>query len=165
MAPCKKNRLSVYLDPDVMNALADYAAARDVSQSLIAEAAIASFLSPDAAERKEAAITRRLDQLDRRVQRLERDVGIATETLALFVRFWLTTTPALPESRPRPRHAPKACSATTASSRRSAAGCAKGRSSGRRSPRTCRRHRQPSGRFGRETVIAGDRTNRRTASR
>ncbi|TIS55351.1 MAG: CopG family transcriptional regulator [Mesorhizobium sp.] len=94
----KKKRLSAYLDPDVMNALTDYAARRDVSLSLIAEAAIASFLSPDAEDRKEAAITRRLDQIDRRVQRVERDVGIAIETLALFVRFWLSSTPALPES-------------------------------------------------------------------
>jgi predicted transcriptional regulator len=94
----KKKRLSAYLDPDVMNALADYAARRDVSLSLIAEAAIASFLSPDAEDRKQAAIARRLDQLDRRVQRVERDVGIAIETLALFVRFWLSSTPALPES-------------------------------------------------------------------
>jgi len=94
----KKKRLSAYLDPDVMNTLADYAARRDVSLSLIAEAAIASFLSPDAEDRKQAAIARRLDQLDRRVQRVERDVGIAIETLALFVRFWLSSTPALPES-------------------------------------------------------------------
>jgi predicted transcriptional regulator len=94
----KKKRLSAYLDPHVMNALADYAARRDVSLSLIAEAAIASFLSPDAEERKEAAIARRLDQIDRRVQRVERDVGIATETLALFIRFWLSWTPALPKS-------------------------------------------------------------------
>jgi hypothetical protein len=94
----KKKRLSAYLEPEVMNALADYAAKREISLSLIAEAAIASFLSPDAAERKEAAITRRLDQIDRRLQRVERDVGIATETLALFIRIWLTSTPALPES-------------------------------------------------------------------
>lgn len=94
----KKKRLSVYLEPDLMNALADYAARREVSLSLISEAAIASFLSPDAEERKEAAIARRLDQINRRVQRLERDVGIATETLALFIRFWLSSTPALPES-------------------------------------------------------------------
>ena len=65
--------------------------------SLIAEAAIASFLSPDADERKEAAIAKRLDQQDRRLARLERDVGIGVETLALFIRFWLTTNPPLPE--------------------------------------------------------------------
>jgi predicted transcriptional regulator len=95
--PPRKQRLSVYLDPDVMGQLAEHAARRDHSRSLVAEAAIESFLSPDAAERQEAAITKRIDQLDRRMTRLERDVGIVVETLAVFVRFWLSTTPALPE--------------------------------------------------------------------
>ena len=93
----RKQRLSVYLEPAVMARLIDHAARRDQSRSLIAEAAIESFLSPDAAERQEAAITKRLDQLDRRMTRLERDVGISVETLAVFVRFWLATTPTLPE--------------------------------------------------------------------
>lgn len=94
----KKVRLSVYLDPSIMRALSDYAARRDRSRSLIAEAAVTSFLSPDADERREAAITKRLDGIDRRMQRLERDTGIAVETLALFVRFWLGTMPVLPEA-------------------------------------------------------------------
>lgn len=93
----KKTQISVYLDPEVMTMLADYAARRDRSQSMVAEAAIASFLSPDDAERREAVVAKRLDQLDRRMTRLERDLGISVETLAVFVRFWLTTTPALPE--------------------------------------------------------------------
>lgn len=93
----KKAKFTVYLDPDVEQRLVDYAARRDQSQSMIAEAAIASFLSPDDAERREAIVAKRLDQLDRRIARLERDVGIAVETLAVFVRFWTTTTPALPE--------------------------------------------------------------------
>lgn len=93
----KKTQLSVYLDPEVMKTLSAYAARREQPMSLIAEAAIASFLSPDADERREAAIAKRLDQQDRRLGRLERDVGIGVETLALFVRFWLTTTPSLPE--------------------------------------------------------------------
>lgn len=93
----KKAQISVYLDPDVMTMLADYAARRNQSQSLVAEAAIASFLSPDAADRREAAFAKRLDQLDRRLARTERDVGIGIESLAVFIRFWLATTPALPE--------------------------------------------------------------------
>ncbi|MGX7744775.1 CopG family transcriptional regulator [Rhodopseudomonas parapalustris] len=93
----RKRRLSVYLDPGVMDRLAEHAARRDHSKSLVAEAAIESFLSPDAAERQEAAVTKRIDQLDRRMARLERDLGIAVETLAVFIRFWLSTTPALPE--------------------------------------------------------------------
>ncbi len=94
----KKAQISVYIDPDIMTMLADYAARREQSQSMIAEAAIASFLSPDDAERREAAIAKRLDQVDRRMTRLERDIGISVETLAIFVRFWLATTPALPEA-------------------------------------------------------------------
>lgn len=93
----KKTQISVYLDQDIMTMLADYAARRDQSQSMIAEAAIASFLSPDDVERREAVVVKRLDQIDRRMTRLERDLGISVETLAVFVRFWLTTTPALPE--------------------------------------------------------------------
>ncbi len=108
--PARKQRLSVYLDPAVMNRLADHAARRDQSRSLIAEAAIESFLSPDAAERQEAArqeaaITKRLDQFDRRMVRLERDVGISVEMLAVFVRFWLATTPTLSEPVAKAAHA------------------------------------------------------------
>jgi glutamyl/glutaminyl-tRNA synthetase len=93
----KKVKVSVYLDPDVMTLFTDYAARREQSQSMIAEAAIASFLSPDDAERREAIVAKRLDQLDRRMTRMERDVGISVETLAVFIKFWLATTPALPE--------------------------------------------------------------------
>ncbi len=93
-----KARLSVYLDPDLMAALAGYADRRERSRSLIAEAAIASFLSPDSDEAREAAITKRIDQLDRRMTRLERDVGIGVEMIALFVRFWLSNAPPPPES-------------------------------------------------------------------
>ena len=96
--PDKKKRLSVYLDPDLMLLLADYADRRVKSRSLVAEAAIASFLSPDAAERQEAALSRRLDRIDRNIQRLERDIGIANEAFAIFVRSWLTATAPLPEA-------------------------------------------------------------------
>ena len=44
-----------------------------------------------------AARERRDDGVLRWVVRLERDVSISVETLALFVRFWLTTNPPLPE--------------------------------------------------------------------
>ena len=93
-----KVRLSAYLDPELMEALAAYADRREQSRSLIAEAAIASFLSPDADEAREAALTKRLDQVDRRMNRLERDVGICAEMIALFVRFWLSSAPPPPES-------------------------------------------------------------------
>ena len=93
----KKDRLNVYFDPALSSELEALAARRKVSKSQIVEAALAAFLSPDGADQREAAIVRRLDRLTRAVERLERDQSIGNEAMALFVKFWLTTTPPLPE--------------------------------------------------------------------
>jgi hypothetical protein len=93
----KKLRLSVYLDPQIMARLTDFARRNERSKSIVAEAAIMSFLTPNAGQ-PEAAFARRLGLLSRQVERLERDLTIALEALALFIRFWLTITPPLPES-------------------------------------------------------------------
>jgi predicted transcriptional regulator len=93
----KKTQLSIYLDPEIFAGLEAYATGQGKPKSLVAEAAIASFLSPDGADRREAAIAKRLDRIVRVLERLERNDGITLETIALFIRFWLTSTPALPE--------------------------------------------------------------------
>ena len=66
----KKPRLSVYLDPEMMAQLAELADQKQQPKSLIAEAAIMSFLTPDDADRREAALARRLDLLTRQGERL-----------------------------------------------------------------------------------------------
>lgn len=83
---------------DLARQLADHARSRRVSQVAILEAALASFLSPDGADRLEAAISRRLDRLTRQTERLAWHVELSNETLALFIRFWLTSTPPLPDT-------------------------------------------------------------------
>ena len=91
-----RDRMNVYFPPAMLQQIADLADRKKLSRSAIVEAAVASFLSPDGADRREAAFTRRLDRLSRQVQRLERNVAVSTEALALFVRFWLTITPPFP---------------------------------------------------------------------
>jgi hypothetical protein len=91
-----KSRLSVYLDPALMTQLAELAARKKTSMSLVAETAIISLLTPDEADRREAAVVRRLDRLTRQVERLERDLAISVEATALFIRYWLTVTPSVP---------------------------------------------------------------------
>ncbi|KRQ98401.1 hypothetical protein [Bradyrhizobium valentinum] len=86
------------LPPDLAVRLADHASRKRVPQALVVETALASFLSPDNSERMEAALGRRLDRLTRQVERLERHITISNEALALFVRFWLTATPPLPDT-------------------------------------------------------------------
>ena len=86
------------LPPDLAGRLADYAAQKRVPQALVVETALASLLSPDGADRLEAALARRLDRMTRQIERLERHVTITNEALAVFVRFWLTSTPPLPDA-------------------------------------------------------------------
>jgi predicted transcriptional regulator len=86
------------LPPELAGRLADYASRKRVPQALVVETALSSYLSPDNSERMEAALGRRLDRLTRQVERLERHVTISNEALALFVRFWLTVTPPLPDT-------------------------------------------------------------------
>src|SRR6516164_3757947 len=93
----KKSQLSIYLDRETFSSLEAFAKRRGKPKSLVAEAAIASFLSPHDSDRMEAAIAKRLDRIVRVLERLERNDGITLETIALFIRFWLTSTPALPE--------------------------------------------------------------------
>lgn len=94
----RKVRLSVYLDPKLAKRLEAYAKERRRSLSVVAEASIASFLSPDAPDRMEAVLAKRLDRIGRQVERLNRDTGVGLETLALFVRHWLVAVPAPSEA-------------------------------------------------------------------
>jgi hypothetical protein len=93
-----KTRLNIYLSPGQHEEIAALSAKRRVSKSSVIEAAVASMLSPDSADAREAVFVRRLDRHTRQLERVERDLAIAIETIALFVRFWLAVTPPLPES-------------------------------------------------------------------
>jgi hypothetical protein len=89
--------MNVYFDPELLKQVESLSLRRKVSKSAIVEAAVASFLSGDSAEQLEAAMSRRLDRLGRQVDGLDEDLAVLGETLSLFIRFWLTITPPLPE--------------------------------------------------------------------
>lgn len=93
-----KSKHTIRLSPDVARQLAEYAIRKRASQAEIVEAALVSFLSPDGSERMEAAFSRRIDRVMRQIEQLDRSVEIGNEALALFVRFWLTANPPLPDS-------------------------------------------------------------------
>lgn len=98
MSSANRLKHTFRLPPDLSRQLADYASRKRVSQALVVETALASFLSPDGSERLEAALSRRLDRLSRQVDRLGWHVELSNETLALFIRFWLTTNAPLPDT-------------------------------------------------------------------
>jgi hypothetical protein len=86
------------LPPGLSTQIADYAARKRISQATVVEAALTSFFSPDGSARLEAAISRRLDHQTRELDRLAEHIELSNEVVALFVRFWLTTTPPLPDT-------------------------------------------------------------------
>lgn len=92
-------RLNIFIEPDHANRLDDFAALRGVSKSAVIAAALASFLAPDSMDQREAVIARRLDRLSRQFDRLERDQSILIETLALYVRYFLTVSLPIPEGQ------------------------------------------------------------------
>ncbi|NLS28309.1 hypothetical protein S2M10_33190 [Sphingomonas sp. S2M10] len=93
-----RTRMNVYFDPALLTQVETLALRRKVSKSAIIEAAVASFLSGDSAEQLEAAMSRRLDRLGRRIDSLDEDLAILGEMLSLFVQFWLTITPPMSET-------------------------------------------------------------------
>ncbi|WP_249694498.1 CopG family transcriptional regulator [Stappia sp. WLB 29] len=94
----KCTRMNVYFDPELLKRVEMLALRRKVSKSAIIEAAVASFLSGDSAEKLEAALSRRVDRLGRQIDTLDEDLAILGETVSLFIHFWLTITPPLPEA-------------------------------------------------------------------
>jgi hypothetical protein len=92
-----RRRMNVYFEPATLKRVEALSLRRDVSKSALIEIAVLSFLSDDADERREAAFSRRMDRLSRQIEGLEEDISILAETVSLFIRFWLTTTPALPD--------------------------------------------------------------------
>lgn len=94
-----RTRLNIFIEPDHAKRLDQLAAHKGVSKSAVIAAALASFLSPDAADQREAAMAKRLDRLSRQFDRLERDQSILIETLALYVRYFLTVSIPVPEGQ------------------------------------------------------------------
>ena len=56
-----KTRMNVYFEPALLKRVEALALRRNVSKSAVIEAAVASFLSEDSAERLEAVFARRME--------------------------------------------------------------------------------------------------------
>ena len=94
-----RTRLNIFIEPDHAKRLDQLAAHKGVSKSAVIAAALASFLSPDGGDQREAAMAKRLDRLSRQFDRLERDQNVLIETVALYVRYFLTVSLPVPEGQ------------------------------------------------------------------
>jgi hypothetical protein len=93
-----RTRLNIFIEHEHAKRLDELAALKGLSKSSIIAAALASFLSPDGGDQREAALAKRLDRLSRQLDKLERDQNILIETMALYVRYFLTVSTPVPEA-------------------------------------------------------------------
>jgi hypothetical protein len=93
-----KKHYNIFLSRELAARFDQVVNRRRGAKSALIEAALKAALDPEQHLGVQEALARRLNDLNRIVGRIERDVAIATETLALFVRYFLTITPPLPQS-------------------------------------------------------------------
>ncbi|MBL4768653.1 MAG: hypothetical protein JKY94_13265 [Rhodobacteraceae bacterium] len=100
-----KPRINIYLDDHVAAQLTLLSKRPGLNKSRIVNDALDRFFNPERDQTFEKAMLRRLDHMSKSQAKIERNESIATETLALFVRYFLTITPPLPQAEQAAAHA------------------------------------------------------------
>lgn len=100
-----KPRINVYLEDHVAAQLQLLCKRPGANKSRIVSDALDQFLNPDQGAETFEALTRRLDRMSRSQERMDRNLSVTLETLALFIRYFLTITPPLSGSDQAHAHA------------------------------------------------------------
>lgn len=91
-------KIGVYLTDDVARRFRTALKRTGVSKSALVNEALAHFLDPPPPREPGEKVLQVLYALLKRTRRLQRETEILGETLALFVRYFLTISPPLPEA-------------------------------------------------------------------
>jgi len=100
-----KPRQNIYLDDDLNERLEALAAKPGSSKSAIIRDALTAYLARRGAKELQDAFSKRLDELSKQMNTVERHQRILIESLALFIRFQLGQVPTVPESEQASAHA------------------------------------------------------------
>ena len=93
-----KPRHHLYLDDELSARLDALAAKPGSSKSAIVADALRAYLARRGSKELDDLFKHRLDRMTNQLGRIERDVQILLETLALFIRYEFTVTAPLPAS-------------------------------------------------------------------
>lgn len=93
-----KPRHHVYLDAELSEKLDALAATPGSSKSAIVADALRAYLTRQGARELDDLLKVRLGRLGDQLGRIERNLDVVLESLALFVRYQLAVTPPLPEA-------------------------------------------------------------------
>lgn len=92
------SRINVYIPHALRDQLGLIARKSAVTKSSIVEAALMAQFSAENGDKRDAILIRRLDKMTRHMDRQARDFLVISETLALFIRYYLTVMPPLAAS-------------------------------------------------------------------
>lgn len=93
----KKPRIHPYISTDNYIRLRALGKCPGRYESEIVDQALAAYFSNEVDDKRDAAIIRRLDRMTRQSELLKRNQIISSEAFALFVRYFLTVIPAVPD--------------------------------------------------------------------
>jgi hypothetical protein len=97
-----KKRYSLYLPAPLARKFDLVAQQRHGSKSALFEEAMRACLEPQQVPNVEASLARSLNDLKKAVGAMGRDLAVFAETVALYVRYYLTVTPPLPQAELQP---------------------------------------------------------------
>jgi len=96
--PSSKPRLAIYFDEDNFVRLKVMSERPGEDYSGVVNKALAAFFMNEHEVKRDAALIRRLDRMTRQSETLKRNQIISAEAFALFVRYFLTVIPPVPDS-------------------------------------------------------------------
>ncbi len=93
-----KRRISIYLTPEAERLLKRATADGGATRSGVVDAALKALLDENTKQSELAQFSHRVQKLARAAERIADETTAQTETLALFILYYLCITPPLPES-------------------------------------------------------------------
>jgi len=90
-------KIGVYLTDEVATRFRGALCRSGMTKSSIVNKALTLFLDPPPAKEPGQEALQRLRALGKHVRQLQREIEVASETLAVFVRYFLMVTPPVPE--------------------------------------------------------------------
>lgn len=85
----RRQRINVYFEPGLLKQVEALAERRKVSKSAVIEAAVLSLVSGEDDGRRDAALSKRLDRIGRRIDDVDEAVAVLGEAFALYTHAWM----------------------------------------------------------------------------
>jgi predicted transcriptional regulator len=96
-----KRKISVRLSPQLFEQLQAAAESQASTKTAVIEAALDRFLALESQHTDDTNVLRQFQLMGQKLERIERDLNLVNETVALHARYHLTMAPPMPQAQQR----------------------------------------------------------------